>query len=110
MRELPLRTALFSSAAGAMVLIYLLWWTTYADIHFEERFAQQPPGAAGQVAGTSVRLVSVTRSDLLARQLYGGPPEPASPGTVWVVAEFEAVQQPRSEEHTSELQSRQYLV
>jgi hypothetical protein len=90
----PLRTALFVISVGAMVLIYLLWWTTYAGIHGQDRFVQQPPGAAGQVGGTRIRLLSLTRSEQLAMQKYGGgPAKQSSPGTVWVVAVFEAVPQ-----------------
>ena len=96
--QLPLRTALFVTSVGAMVLLYLLWWTTYAGIHVEEPFVQQPPGTAGQVRGTSIRLLSLTRSAELAMQKYGGPPKRASPGTVWVVGVFEAMPQPGAQE------------
>jgi hypothetical protein len=92
--EIPLRTVLFVTAVGALVLLYLLWWTTYAGIHFQERFVQQPAGAAGEVGGTSIRLLSLRQSKLLADQKYGGVPEQASSGTTWVVAEMEAMQQP----------------
>lgn len=98
MRPLPLRTTLGTVAVGCLVMLYLLWWTTYAGIHFDERFAQRPPGAAGEVGGTSIRLLSLTRSDLLADQKYGGAPDHASPGTTWVVAELEAVQRPSAPE------------
>jgi hypothetical protein len=96
--QLPLRTALFMTSVGALVMLYLLWWTTYAGIHVEERFVQQPPGAAGQVGGTSIRLLSLTRAPQLDMQKYGGPPKQPSPGTVWVVAVFEAVAQPGAPE------------
>ena len=96
--QLPLRTALFVTSVSAMALLYLLWWTTYAGIHVEERFVQRPPGAAGQVGGTSIRLLSLTRAAQLAMQKYGGDPEQPSPGTVWVVAVFEAVPQPGAPE------------
>jgi hypothetical protein len=76
------------------VLLYVLWWTTYAGIHFEPRFTQQPPGASGRVQGTEVRLVSLTRTGVLTDQSYGGEPETAEPGTTWVVAVLEATQQP----------------
>ena len=94
MRPLPLRTALGTTSVGCLVVLYLLWWTTYAGIHFEQRFAQAPPGAPGKAGGTSIRLLSVARSDLLTDQKYGGVPEQATPGTTWVVAQLEAVQQP----------------
>jgi hypothetical protein len=92
MRTLPLRTSLFVAAVVAMVLVYLFWWTTYVGIHFDERYAQRPAGAVGEVGGTTIRLLSLTRSAMLADQKYGDVPEQASPGTTWVVAEFEAVQ------------------
>jgi hypothetical protein len=90
----PLRTVLFLTAVGALVLLYLLWWTTYAGIHFQERFVQQPAGAAAEVGGTSMRLLSLRQSTLLADQKFNGVPEQAGSGTTWVVAELEAVQQP----------------
>lgn len=96
--ELPLRTVLFVTAVCAAVLVYLLWWTTYTGIHFEERFVQQPAGAAGEVGGTSIRLLSLRQSSLLADQKYGGVPEQASPGTIWVVGELEAVRRPGAPE------------
>jgi hypothetical protein len=94
MRPLPLRRTLVVTAVSCLVVLYLLWWTTYTDIHFRERFSQRPPGAAGQVGGTSIRLLSISRSELLADQKFGRPPEQAGPGTTWVVAELEAVQHP----------------
>lgn len=94
MRPLPLRTALFVSSVGALVLLYLLWWTTYAGVHLDQRYAAQPAGAAGQVGGTSIRVLSLTTTLLLADQAYGGEPDPAEPGAVWVVAVLEGVQAP----------------
>jgi hypothetical protein len=94
MQTLPLRTTLFLTAVAAMVLVYLLWWTTYAKIHFDDRYTQRPAGAAGEVGGTSIRLLSVTRSPLLAGPKNGGVPDKAGPGTTWVVVNFEAVQRP----------------
>ena len=78
MRVLPLRTVLFLTAVAALVLLYLLWWTTYAGIHFQARFAQQPAGAAAEVGGTSIRVVSLRQSRMLADQKYSGIPEQAS--------------------------------
>lgn len=97
-RALPLRTALVTTAVGACVLLYLLWWTTYARIHFEQRYAPEPRGAVGEVASTSIRVLSLTAAPQLADQRYGGEPESAEPGTVWVVAELEAVQAPGAAE------------
>jgi hypothetical protein len=93
-RTLPIRTVLVCTAVGCLVLLYVVWWTTYAGIHFEPRFTQQPPGMAGRVQGTEVRLVSLTRTDVLTDQSYGGEPEVAEPGATWVVAVLEATQQP----------------
>jgi hypothetical protein len=94
MRPLPLRTVLATTVVGCLVALYLLWWTSYAGIHFNPRFAQQTPGVPGKVGGTSIRVLSLTRSDLLGQQAYGSEPKQASPGATWVVAELEAVQQP----------------
>jgi hypothetical protein len=94
MPVLPMRTVLFVTAVGALVLLYVLWWTTYAGIHFEERFAQQPAGAAAEVSGTTIRLLSLRQSALLADQKFNGVPEHAGSRTTWVVAELEAVQRP----------------
>ena len=78
---------LFPVAVFAAVVIYLIWWVTYAGIHYNPRYSIRPPGAAADVNGTSVRLVSLVRSDLLT-DASGGPPEVPDPGAVWVVAEF----------------------
>jgi hypothetical protein len=94
MRPLPLRTALATTAVGCLVALYLLWWTSYAGIHFNQRFAQQPPGVPAKAGGTSIRVLSMTRSDLLGQPAYGDEPKQAGPGATWVVAELEAVQQP----------------
>ena len=99
MRLLPTRTALATTAVGCLVLLYLLWWTTYAGTHLEPRFTAAPPGGSATVSGTTVRMLSWTTSPLLAQEAYGGGPdmpEPAKPGTVWVVAELEAVQTPEA--------------
>ena len=95
MRLLPIRTVLVTTAVGCLVLLYLLWWTTYAGTHLEQRFTQPPPGEPATVSGTTVRVLSLATSPLLAQEAYGGgpdEPEPAAPGTVWVVAELAAVQ------------------
>ena len=98
MRTLPIRTVLVSTAVACLVLLYLLWWTTYAGIHFDPRFTQQPPGAAGRSGGVEIRLVSLTRTGVLSDQSYGGDPEVAAPGATWVVAVMEATQQPGAPE------------
>jgi hypothetical protein len=98
MRLLPIRTALVTVAVGCLVLLYVLWWTTYAGIHFDQRFTPRAPGEAGRVGGTTIRLLSLTSTPLLADQKYAGPAEAAEPGTVWVVAVMEASQEPGAPE------------
>jgi hypothetical protein len=79
MRVLPLRPILFALAAFAAVLIYLIWWVSYAGIHYIPRYNLRPPGASGEVQGTSVRLLSMIRSDQLAA-VEGGQPGIPEPG------------------------------
>ena len=98
MRPLPIRTALVTVTVGCLVLLYVLWWTTYAGIHFNQRFTQRPPGEAGRVGGTTIRLRSLTSTPLLADQKYAGPAEVADPRTVWVVAVLEATREPGAPE------------
>ena len=90
MRLLPLRRILFAVGALAVVLVYLIWWVTYAGIHYNPRYSVRPPGASAEVQGTSVRLLSLIRADQL-RNSAGGQPALPDPGAVWVVAEFEVV-------------------
>ena len=73
-------------------------------MHVEPRYAGQPSGAAGEVAGTSIRVLSLTAAPQLADQEYGGAPESAAPGTVWVVAELEGVQAPGAAEFACTLE------
>ena len=91
MRILQRRRILFPVAALAAVGIYLIWWVTYAGIHFAPRFSMRPPGASGELAGASIRLLSLTRADQLA-DANGAQPAVPEPGAVWIVAELEAVQ------------------
>jgi hypothetical protein len=91
MSVLPMQRILFPVATFAAVAVYVIWWVTYAGIHYEPRYAIQPPGATAEVKGTSVRLLSLVRSDRLA-DARGGPPELPHPDAVWVVAVFESVQ------------------
>jgi hypothetical protein len=85
-----MRRILFAVGALAAVLIYLVWWVTYAGIHYIPRYTVRPPGAVGEVQGTSVRLLSLTRAEQLTDGA-GGKPGVPEPGTAWIVAEFEAV-------------------
>ena len=66
-------------------------------MHFESRYTPQPPGAAAEVLGTSVRLLSLTQTDQLT-EVDADQPEVPDPGAVWIVAELEAV---RHDEATS---------
>jgi len=88
-----MRRMLFAVGALAAVLIYLIWWVTYAGIHYTPRYAVRPPGVAGEVQGTSVRLLSLTRAEQLVdtSEDKSGKSEFPDPGGVWIVAEFEAV-------------------
>jgi hypothetical protein len=90
MKLLPIRRILFPIAAFAAVGIYLIWWVTYAGIHFIPRFSLRPPGASGELAGTSIRVLSLTRAHQLT-DAKGGQPGIPDPGAVWIVAELEAV-------------------
>jgi hypothetical protein len=81
MRLLPLRRILFVVAAFAVVLIYLIWWVSYAGIHYTARYTIRSPGASGEVQGTTVRVLSLTRSDQLADAEEGEPDLPY-PGAV----------------------------
>lgn len=97
-RTLPIRTVLVTTAVGCLVLLYVLWWSTYVETHVEQRYTQRSPGEVGRVGGTSIRVLSLTSTVLLADQKYSGPPEAAEPGAAWVVAVFEATQEPGAPE------------
>lgn len=90
------RTFLVTTIVGCLVLLYLLWWTSYAGTRLEPRYSLAAPGEPGRAGGTSVRLESLTSTLLLADQEYGGDPDPAAPGAVWVVAVLDAVVDPGS--------------
>ena len=91
MRPLPVRTGLFVTMAFSLVLLYLIWWTAYTNVHYESRYMPQPPGAAAEVHGTSVRLLSLTQCEQLTEVGPEQPPKVPDPGAVWIVAELEAV-------------------
>jgi hypothetical protein len=90
MRPLSMRRILLPLAAFAAVVIYVIWWVTYAGIHYNPRYSIRPPDAVAEVQGTTVRLVSLVRAGELT-DAGGGPPELPVPGAVWVVAELETV-------------------
>ena len=88
-----MRRMLCAVGALAAVLIYLIWWVTYAGIHYTPRYAVRPPGVAGEVQSTSVRLLSLTRAEQLVdtSEDKSGKSEFPDPGGVWIVAEFEGM-------------------
>ena len=49
MRMLPVRRILLVVAAVTAVSIYLIWWVTYAGIHYTPRYSLRPAGASGDV-------------------------------------------------------------
>ena len=85
-------------AAFAVVLIYLIWRVSYAGIHYTARYTIRSRGASGEVQGTTVRVLSLTRSDQLADAEEGEPDLPY-PGAVWVVAELEALRHDPAKEY-----------
>jgi hypothetical protein len=85
-----MRRILFAVAALAAVLIYLIWWITYAGIHFEPRYSLRPPGESAEIQGTSVRLLSLVRSGEL-KNLNRPEPVVPDPGAVWIVGQLEGV-------------------
>jgi hypothetical protein len=91
-----MRRIVFAVAALAAVLIYLIWWVTYAGIHFSPRYRLLPPGVSGEVQGTSVLVLSLMKSDELIN--VGGQPGLPDPGAVWIVAELEAVRKDPAKE------------
>ena len=48
MIEIRLRRILFLTISASLVLIYVVWWVTYASTHQGERFIQLPPGRAAE--------------------------------------------------------------
>lgn len=81
---------LFAVAALGAVLIYLIWWITYASIHFESRYSLRPPGDSVESQGSSVRLLSLVRSGEL-RNLNRPQAVLPDPGAVWIVGQLESV-------------------
>lgn len=83
-------------ASLAAVGLYLVWWLSYAGVHLETRYRVLPAGATAAARGSTLRLLSLTRTDLLGDS-SGGDAQPAVPGATWVVAELEAVREPVAE-------------
>ena len=103
MSVLDMRRILFAVAALAAVGIYLIWWVTYAGMHYIPRFSMRPPGASGESHGASIRLLSLTQTDQLG-DAEGGQPALPDPGAVWIVAELEVVRHDPAEEFFCEAQ------
>lgn len=88
MIETRLRRTLFLIISVSLVLIYVVWWVTYAGTHQGERFTQLPPGRAAESADATIALNSLIQAPELV-DAKGGEPLAPDPGAVWVVAEME---------------------
>ena len=86
------RAWLQTAVVGLLVLIYLVGWSVYADVHTDERYEQRPPGAAGSRGGADFRVLSLVRSERL-QDRTGAEPAIAPAGATFVVAELEVVRQ-----------------
>ena len=88
MIETRLRRILFLTVSATLVLIYVVWWATYASTHQGERFSQLPPGRAAESADATISLLSLVQAPELV-DAKGGEPLSPDPGAVWVVAGME---------------------
>lgn len=86
------RAWLLAAATALAVLIYLVAWSAYAEVHQGDRYVQLDPGAGATVQDGRTRLLSLTRTDRLL-DAEGGQPQVAGAGTTFVVAELELTQQ-----------------
>jgi hypothetical protein len=86
--ELAERRLVVLVIVAALVLIYQIWWVSYAQIHQYSRFRQLPPGAAASTKGFTVRLEQLVIADQLADK-NGEPPALPAPGASWVVARLQ---------------------
>ncbi len=82
---------LFLLVTALATAVYVLWWSTYAQIHQQERYAVLAPGAPAEVGGATVRLLGLQQTPLLADTDPADEPEAPLPGTVWVVATVEVL-------------------
>ncbi len=85
------RSWLFLIVTALATALYVLWWSTYAQIHQQDRYAVLAPGAPAEVGGATVRLIGLQQSAQLADTDPTDEPEAPLPGTVWVVATVEVV-------------------
>ena len=88
MIEVRLRRVLFLTVSATLVLIYVVWWATYASTHQGERFTQLPPGRPAESADATITLLSLVQAPELV-DAKGGDPVSTDPGAVWVVAGVE---------------------
>lgn len=72
-------------SAGLAVAVYLVWWTTYASIHFEDRWRQAPLGGSARVQGADLTLLQLQAADELT-DIGGRAPAVPPAGAVWIVA------------------------
>jgi hypothetical protein len=86
--ETRFRKLLVTTCALTAVLIYLVWWQTYADVHLGDHYTQLPPGQPAMAQGSPIRLLALTRTELLAGS-PGTDPQVAVTGATWVVADLE---------------------
>src|SRR3712207_8663214 len=70
---------------------------------------RSPPGVEGSASGTAAGDLTSPMPGTVVRVLVAEGDE-VEEGQLLLVLEAMKMEQPRSEEHTSELQSRQYLV
>ena len=88
MIEIRLRRILLLTISATLVLIYLVWWVTYAGTHQGERFSQLPPGRAAESRDATITLLSLVQAQELI-DAKGGEPLAPDPGAIWVVAGIE---------------------
>jgi hypothetical protein len=87
--ELADRRLVVLVIVAALVLIYLIWWVSYAQIHQNSRYRDLRPGAAASTKALTVRLERLVIADQLADK-NGEPPALPAPGASWVVARLQA--------------------
>jgi hypothetical protein len=89
MIKLAERRILLLVITSALVLIYLIWWVSYAQTHQNPRYRQLAPGAVVSVKGLTVRLEQLIIADQLAAEDKTEPPAVPVSGAVWVVAQYQ---------------------
>lgn len=88
------RSWLLLVVAVAMVLIYVMIWTMFADTHMRDRFVQMPSGEWSEptIGQARYRVNRLIQTERLNNPGDPEDPEVAEAGTVFVVAEVEVVQ------------------